>query len=148
MRCVDTMSRTRPPPLNPWGFFCGESEQQGRRSDIELLGGQRLLAPASSAAPRSTAPMKSAKQVNLALSVRCFPGLSCVFHQAGGHACFLLPLISAPFWCRKAFDSAYRRVLPFGPSCCMRVLALLQAGRVHVVRCADLLGCVGDGGAR
>lgn len=33
----------------------------------------------------------------------------------------------------------------FGPSCCMQALVSQLAGgeRVHVVRCADLLGCVG-----
>ena len=71
-----------------------------------------------------------------------------MFHQAGGHACFLFAFDIWSILVPESFDSAYGGVLAFGPSCCMRVLAMLQAGRVHVVRCADLLGCVGVGGAR
>ena len=36
-----------PAAVKPLGVFSAVSEQQGTRSDIELLGGQRLLAPAA-----------------------------------------------------------------------------------------------------
>jgi hypothetical protein len=58
---------------------------------------------------------------------------------------FFLLLTDMAILVPEGFESAYRGVLSFGPSC--RMQALVRGGGVHVVRCAGLLGYVGDGGA-
>ena len=92
-----------PAAVKPLGVFSAVSEQQGRRSDIELLGGQRLLAPASSAAPRSTAPMKSAKQRRQSRVIGpLLPWLRAVCFTKPAGCLFFLAFDICPFWCRKA----------------------------------------------
>lgn len=92
--------------------------------------------------------MKSAKQRRQSRVIGpLLPWLSCVFHQAGGHACFFAFDI-CPFWCRKsstvhtgAFCHSDLLVACVCLHCCRRGMCMWSGALIYLV----LLGMVARG---
>ena len=89
-------------------------------------------------------PMKSAKQRRQSRVIGPSLPWQCCFTKPSARMLVFYAVVSRHFGAGKL-----RQRIPgrssFGPSCCMQALVSQLAGgeRVHVVRCADLLGCVG-----